>query len=95
MKKTFILAFFMMFCSMVFGQDWGPVVDPGSSQSITIISSVTLDGDKVEGTNYVLGAFCGNELRGKGTFQNLVSTDNYFAMLLVHGNDGEEISFKL
>ena len=81
------------------------VVNPyATPNTATLVALVKLDGITIEdGTNWVLGAFCGEECRGIGGTTNVgwVYTDDpnvpyhYYMMMSVYGNTGDEITFKL
>ena len=92
--KTFILTFLMMSCSLLFGQqitgnnyNWE---EPSNCRNtMMMFAKLTIDGvDNYE--NYEIGAFCGNELRGK---VRLESDGTIF--LTIGGEKDETISFKL
>ena len=99
-KKTFILTFFMMFCSLVFGQNtgWGNVNPYDYPSSMTAVSYISIDGETQTNANLELGAFCGDEMRGKASLKKVGQDGNerHLAYITIYGNaDGETISFKL
>ena len=99
-KRTFILTFFMMFCSLAFGQntDWGDVNPYDYENSMTVVSFINVNGGEQSGDNLEVGAFCGNEMRGKASIKKVQGPTWAFhlAYITIYGNaDGETISFKL
>ena len=100
-KRTFILTFFMMFCSLAFGQNtgWGNVNPYDYEKSMTVVSFINVNESTQSGSNFEVGAFCGNEMRGKASIKEVVDNNNiqhHLAYITIYGNaDGETISFKL
>ena len=97
MKKNFIIAFFMMFCSLVYGQDshWGIVNDNDFEDYMSLTSSVYLDGVQLAANNYEVGVFCNDELRGSNTLEFSSIAEEYRAIIDVFGTSGETYTFKL
>ena len=99
-KRTFILTFFMMFCSLAFGQNtgWGNVNPYDYEKSMTVVSFINVNESQQSGSNFEVGAFCGNEMRGKASIKRVEQggSERYLAYITIYGNaDGETISFKL
>ena len=100
-KRTFILTFFMMFCSLAFGQNtgWGNVNPYDYEKSMTVVSFINVNESTQSGSNFEVGAFCGDEMRGKASIKEVVDNNNtqhHLAYITIYGNaDGETISFKL
>ena len=88
--KTFILSFLMMFCSVVFGQDWGTTPNKYSS-NMTIVTQIMID-NEIQGNNIEIGAFCGDEFRGSAR-----PSDSQYGLvyLTIVGEQNDKISFKL
>ena len=63
--------------------------------TMSIVSTITIDGVPQNRTNIEVAAFCGNELRGATRLEKLGNTEIYLASIYVGGKDGETISFKL
>ena len=88
--KTFILSFLIMFCSVVFGQDWGTTPNKYSS-NMTIVTQIMID-NEIQGNNIEIGAFCGDEFRGSAR-----PSDSQYGLvyLTIVGEQNDKISFKL
>ena len=74
---------------------WNP--DPSLyANNMTVISTIAIDGVEQSDLNLELGAFCGDEVRGSGKLQYVGSPANrYECFLMVYGNSGDNITFKL
>ena len=98
-KRTFILTFFMMFCSLAFGQNtgWGDVNPYDYEKSMTVVSFININESTQSGSNFEVGAFCGDEMRGKASIKKVQGQEVFhLAYITIYGNaDGETISFKL
>ena len=73
---------------------------PAETQYVaSMIAIVQLNGVTIQdGTNWDVGAFCGDVCRGVGNIENnawVPDEDSYYMFLTINGQDGEEISFKL
>ena len=65
------------------------------ANNLTMMATVTVDGEEQRGENIELGAFVNGECRGSAKLYYVESLDRYMAFLTVTGQDGEEIEFKL
>ncbi|MBR4155730.1 MAG: leucine-rich repeat domain-containing protein, partial [Bacteroidales bacterium] len=65
------------------------------ANNMSLIGLVQIDGVNQNSTSLEIGAFCGDELRGSNLIQYITALDKYLVFLTVHGNDNDEISFKL
>ena len=63
--------------------------------TMSIVSTIKIDGVTQNRTDIEVAAFCGEELRGATRVEQLGNTDIYIAAIYIGGNDGETISFKL
>ena len=64
--------------------------------NMTVITSITIDNILQENTRLEIGAFCNNELRGSGRLEYIPEPINkYEAFVMIYGNDGDKISFKI
>ncbi|MBO5853496.1 MAG: T9SS type A sorting domain-containing protein, partial [Bacteroidales bacterium] len=71
-------------------------VDPNLyANNMSLIGLVQINGINQYSTAIEVGAFCGEEVRGSQLVQYIPNLDKYFVFLTVHGNDNDEISFKL
>lgn len=65
------------------------------ANNMTITAQVELDGEILRSDNYELAAFVGNECRGSVMLKYVEPLDQYYAFLLVHGDDVESLRFVL
>ena len=63
--------------------------------NMSIVSTIKIDGTIQNRTDLELAAFSGEELRGATRMEKLEGVDVYIAALLIGGEGGESISFKL
>ena len=63
--------------------------------NMTIIGVLQLYGVEERSTDFEIGAFCGDELRGSHRLRYEHALDRYYAYLLLHGNPDDNITFKL
>jgi len=90
-------------------KDFGNIVEIGAitpyytavtqpyPSSMTFTASVLLNGAELQSDQLEIGAFCGNECRGSVLLQNYpeATTHPYLGFLVVHGNDNDNITFKV
>ena len=88
-KKTFILTLMMLLCTIAFGQNYYWPKPTGFENNANITGVIKINSVQVSDARYELGAFCGDELRGR----NLLSGTRYY--LTVYGAGGDIINFKL
>ena len=76
-------------------QFWNP--DPSLyPNNMTVITTIEIDGEEQSSLDLELGAFCNGELRGSGKLQYVGAPANrYECFLMVYGNAGDNITFKL
>ncbi|MBO5809321.1 MAG: leucine-rich repeat domain-containing protein [Bacteroidales bacterium] len=65
------------------------------ANNMSLIGLVQIDGVNQNSTSLEIGAFCGEEVRGSQLVQYIPELDKYLVFLTVHGNDNDEISFRL
>ena len=63
--------------------------------NLTLIATVTIDGEEQKGEDIELGAFVNGECRGSASLYYVEPIDRYIAFLTVTGQDDEEVEFKL
>ena len=64
--------------------------------NMTVTTSITIDNILQENTRLEIGAFCNDELRGSGRLEYIPEPINkYEAFVMIYGNDGDKISFKI
>ena len=93
--KTFILTFLMMSCPFLFGQQTGANYDWGDAPSLQnnalmIAKLAQIDG-VTDYSNYEIGAFCGDAIRGKAR----ATQKGDFYLTISLQNAAESISFRL
>ena len=71
---------------------WTP--DPSLyANNMTVIATIAIDGVEQYNTDLELGAFCNGELRGAERLQE--TAGNYECFLMIYGDSGDNITFKL
>ena len=97
MKKNFIMAFFVMLCTIANAQSshWGESINFGYENYMTVTSSIYLDGVQLAADNYEVGVFCNDELRGLAAMEYSATAGEYRAFISVYGASGDSFSFKL
>ncbi len=93
--KTFILTFLIMSCPFLFGQQTGANYDWGDAPSLQnnalmIAKLAQIDG-VTDYSNYEIGAFCGDAIRGKAR----ATQKGDFYLTISLQNAAESISFRL
>ena len=65
--------------------------------TMSIIGVVTIDGEEQNVNTLEIGAFSGDECRGRGllTDQYYAILNHYYIFLTVYGNDGDALSFRI
>lgn len=58
-------------------------------------SAIYIDNVDVQNPYYELGAFCGDEVRGAALSSVFPPTGKYVWLLMIYGNDGDQITFKV
>ena len=97
MKKFFlILTMIAAFALKANAYHWDVNINQYAN-SMTYVGVVQIDGVELTGTNYEIGAFCGDECRGREmmTAQLVPIFNRYYIMLTVYGNDGDAIDFRV
>ena len=56
---------------------------------------IQIDGEEMASSRYEVGAFCGEEVRGSQRAQLVNSTGRYLVYMMIYGNNGDNITFKL
>ena len=73
---------------------WHPDVHKYAN-SMCITSSIVINGERPRSMGYEIGAFCDGECRGSARPVYIEHLDEYIMYLIVYGEQGDEISFKL
>lgn len=64
-------------------------------QSMTAVGIIQIDGVEQTTDALEIGAFCGNECRGRQLLAYYPQVDRYLVFLTLYGEDGDEFSFRL
>jgi len=65
------------------------------ADNMTMIATVSVNGEELENGNYELGAFVNGENRGSVRVEYCEQLDKYVAVLTISGEDGDRITFGL
>ena len=88
--KKFVLTITMMlvFAFQASAYHWDVNIHQYAN-SMTFVGVVQIDGEELTGTHWEIGAFCGDECRGREmmTAQLVPIFNRYYIMLTVYGND--------
>jgi len=96
--KKFLLILTMMVAFVFEANAYHWIVNINQyANSMTFVGVVQIDGVELTGTNYEIGAFSGDECRGREmmTAQLVPIFNRYYIMLTVYGNDGDAIDFRV
>lgn len=97
-RNVFFLAFCLMgltaFAQQPSDPHWNVNPNPYSS-NMTVLGYISLDSIEQQSTEWEVGAFCGTECRGVGNPMYCAPVNRYLLPLIVYGESGEEIHFKL
>ena len=93
--KEYLLAVLLMFlCLISNANHWEPNPYQYESNMISI-GVVNFDGVEQRSENLEIGAFCVDECRGSAIAMYNSNFDRYFIFLMIYGNEGDEISFRV
>ena len=73
---------------------WKPV-SARFANNMTVLAVVDLEGNEAIDESIEVGAFVGDECRGSVRLMHVDATDRYMAFMTVHGENGEQVSFKV
>lgn len=91
-KNVLFMVAALLLCGAVSAQNWGTPDAHAKSSNTPIVASVKIDGEVVTPTtNYRLGAFVGEELRGLAAPHD----NNFWIQVFYNEGTSEDISFKL
>ena len=95
MKKIALLILSLFTGIFLFGQNhWTP--DEGIyTNTMSIIAELNFDNIEQADTDYEIGVFCDEELRGSNKVQYTPDLNRYFFFITVYGNDGDLLTFRL
>lgn len=94
MKRIVILLLICLSNSWLFADHWTPN-DSGYEDNMTLTGVICLNGVEQQSTILEVGVFCGEECRGSGLPTYFYPTQRYVVQLLVFGETGDQLTFKL
>ena len=95
MKRIiFILWIILGSSGWLMANHWTPNSTPYEN-NMTLTGIVRIDGVEQQTTAIEVGAFCGEECRGSARLTYFSPTQHYIVQILIYGNNGDQITFKL
>ena len=94
MKKILLLLLVCMSNGWLFANHWTPN-DSAYENNMTITGVIQINGVEQYSTTLEVGVFCGEECRGSGYAIYFFPTQRYIIQLLVFGENGNPLTFKL
>ncbi len=95
-KRLTFITFLMLFCLTVFGQQFA--APKGYELNMTVIGTISINGEEQTRDNIEIAAYCGDELRGSTKpFEVNLGNSSIFPFILTIGSNvnAETITFKL
>ena len=94
MKRIAILLLVCLSNGWLFANHWTP--DASSYEdNMTLTGVIQINGVEQQSTTLEVGVFCGEECRGSGYPTYFLPTQRYVVQLLVFGEPGDQLTFKL
>ena len=94
MKRAVILLFICLSNGWLFANHWTPN-DSEYEDNMTLTGVIQIDGVEQQSTALEVGVFCGEECRGSGYPTYFLPAQRYVIQLLVFGESGDSLTFKL
>ena len=94
MKRAVILLFICLSNGWLFANHWTPN-DSEYEDNMTLTGIVQINGVEQQSTTLEVGVFCGEECRGSGYLTYFFPTQRYVMQLLIFGETGDQMTFKL
>lgn len=94
MKKALILLLICLSNGWLFANHWTPN-DSEYEDNMTLTGVIQINGVEQQLTTLEVGAFCGEECRGSGYPTYFFPTQRYVIQLLIFGEVGDQLTFKL
>ena len=94
MKRAVILLFICLSNGWLFANHWTPN-DSEYEDNMTLTGVIQIDGVEQQSTALEVGVFCGEECRGSGYLTYFFPTQRYVMQLLIFGETGDQMTFKL
>ena len=93
-KKTILVLFICLSNGWLFANHWTPD-DAMYEDNMTITGVIQINGVEQQSTTFEVGVFCGEECRGSGFPTYFPPTQRYVVQLIVFGEAGDSLTFKL
>ena len=94
MKKAVLLLLICVSSGWLFANHWTPN-ESDYEDNMTLTGIVQINGVEQQSTSLEVGAFCGEECRGSGYLTYFFPTQRYVIQLLIFGETGDQLTFKL
>ena len=94
MKKAILLLFICLSNGWLFANHWTPD-DSTYEDNMTLTGVIQINGVEQQSTTLEVGVFCGDECRGSGMPIYFFPTQRYIVQLLIFGETGHQLTFKL
>jgi len=94
MKKAVLLLLICVSSGWLFANHWTPN-DSEYEDNMTLTGVIQIDGVEQQSTALEVGVFCGEECRGSGYPTYFFPAQRYVIQLLVFGESGDSLTFKL
>ena len=95
MKKSLFLILSLMASVFVVGQNHWIPDESIYANTMSVIAVVAFNDIEQVNENYEVGVFCDDELRGSQKAMYVPDMDRYMFFITVHGNDNDELTFRL
>ena len=94
MKRALILLLICLSNGWLFANHWTPN-DTSYEDNMTLTGVIQINGVEQQSTTLEVGVFCGEECRGSGYPTYFFPTPRYVIQLLIFGEVGDQLTFKL
>ena len=94
MKKAVLLLLICVSSGWLFANHWTPN-ESEYEDNMTLTGVIQINGVEQQSTTLEVGVFCGEECRGTGLASYFFPTQRYVVQLLIFGETGDQLTFKL
>ena len=94
MKRIVLLLLVCMSNGWLFANHWTPN-DSSYEDNMTLTGVIQINGVEQQSTTLEVGVFCEEECRGSGYAACFAPTQHYLVQLLIFGEAGDQLTFKL
>ena len=94
MKKTVLIMLICLSSGWLFANHWTPD-DSTYEDNMPLTGVIQINGVEQQSTTFEVGVFCGDECRGSGMPIYFFPTQRYVVQLLIFGETGHQLTFKL